>query len=110
MPPHIIMLNLAWMLYQEFPTKGIKLTDFTEVKVNVKNKILYILTQPESICDMFNEEAEDMLDFELPVDECNLENSDFWMHENKEMFADKELEKEEVKCITFETKQAVAEY
>ena len=57
-----------------------------------------------------NDEAENMLDFELPVDESDLEDSDFDIDENYETFADKELEKEEVWIIAFETKQAVVEY
>ena len=35
-------------LYHEFSTKGMKLTDVLEAKVNVKNKT-DILNQPESI-------------------------------------------------------------
>ena len=42
---------------------------------------------------MFIDEAEDTLDFELPVDVCDLEDSGFSIDENNESFADKELEK-----------------
>ena len=64
------MFNVVWMLYHEFSTKGI-LTDFTETEVNVKNKITDILKQPESVCDLFNDEAEAALDLDLTVDDCD---------------------------------------
>ena len=53
---------------------------------------------------MFNDEEENTLDFELPVDECDLEDSDFGIEENNKVFADKEVEKEGVPSIPFETK------
>ena len=37
MPPQINVLNVVWMLYDEFSAKGMELTDFTETEVNVKN-------------------------------------------------------------------------
>ena len=58
---------------------------------------------------MPNDEAEDTLDFELPVDKCNLEDSDFGLDENNEIFANKEIEKENVPSIPFKTKQTVVE-
>ena len=70
-----------------------KLTNFTEVEANLKNKTIYILNQPEYIFNMFNI-AEDKSAFELPVDECDLEDSDISIDENIETFADEELEKE----------------
>ena len=39
---------------------------------------------------MFNNEEENKLDFELPIDECD---TNFDIDENKETFADKKLEK-----------------
>ena len=66
------------------------MTDFSEAEVNLKNKIIDILNQPESICYTFNDEAEVTLDFELPVDEYDLEDSDFGIDEKSEAFADKE--------------------
>ena len=64
MPPHIYKFNVVWMQYHEFSANGMKMTDFT-AEANVKNKIIDILNQPESNCEMFNDEAEDTLDFEL---------------------------------------------
>ena len=77
MPPHINVFIVMWMLYDEFSVKGMELTDFTETAVNVKNKIIDILNNPEFICDILNDEAEETLDFEQPVDQCDLEDSDF---------------------------------
>ena len=91
------------MLYHEFSAKEMKLIDFTEVKVNVKNKIINILNQSESICECLIKKRE-ILDFELPVDECDLEDSDFDADENNETFGDKESEKGEVRNIPFQTK------
>ena len=92
MPPHIKVFNVVWrMLHHEFSAKGMKLTVFTEVKGNVKNEITDILNQPESICNMFNDEEKDTLDFELPVDERDLEDSDFGIDENNETFAHKKI-------------------
>ena len=59
---------------------------------------------------MFNDEAENTLNFELPVDESDLEDSNFGIDENYETFDDKELEKEEIPIIALETKQAVVDY
>ena len=47
---------------------------------------------------------------QLPDNECDLENSNFGVDENRETFADKELEKEEVPSIRFEAKEEVFEY
>ena len=44
------------MLYHVFSAKEMKLINFTEAEVNVKNEIIGILNQPEFICDMFNDE------------------------------------------------------
>ena len=40
-----------------------KLTDFTKAEINSKNEIIDSLNQPESICDRFNDQAVDTLDF-----------------------------------------------
>ena len=42
---------------------------------------------------MFNGEAENQLDFELPVVECDLEDFDFGTDKNNGTFTDKEFEK-----------------
>ena len=89
MPPHINVFNVVSMLYHEFSVNGIKLSDFKEADVDVKNKITGILNKPDSICDMFKDEAQGTLDFELPVDEYDLENSVFGINEINETFADK---------------------
>ena len=65
------------MLCHEFFYKGMKFTILIEDEVNVKNKIIDILNNPEFICDILNDEAEETLDFEQPVDQCDLEDSDF---------------------------------
>ena len=69
MPPHINVFNVVGMLCHEFSSIEIKLTNFTEDEVIVKNKIPDIWNQCESICDVFNDEAEGTLDFEQLVDE-----------------------------------------
>ena len=51
---------------------------------------------------MFNDEAKNALDFVLPVDECDFEDSYFGMHKNIETFAEKELGKEKAPSIPFE--------
>ena len=51
-----------------------------------------------------------MIDFELKVGECDLEDSDFRIDADNEMLADKEWKKEQVQSIPFETKQAVVEH
>ena len=55
------------MLHLEFSAKEIKLADFLKAEVNVKSKIIDILNQFESIWGMFNDEAEDTLDFKLII-------------------------------------------
>ena len=77
MPPHINVFNVVGMLCHEFPAFEIKLTDFTEAEVNAKNKIPDFWNRCDSICDMFNDEAEGILDFQQLVDEYNSENTDF---------------------------------
>ena len=74
MPPHINVFNVIRMVYREISAKGMKVTDFTEAEVSVKNKIVDIFSQLESISDMFNDGAEDTLDFELPLHECDSED------------------------------------
>ena len=66
------------------------------------------MNQPESISDLFADEVKKRLNFKLPVDECDLEDSDFDIEENNETFADKKLEKKKFIIIPFETKQAVS--
>ena len=107
MPPHINVFNVVWMLHDEFSAKGMELTDFTETEVNVKNKIIDILNNPEFMWDTLNDEAEEMLDFEQPVDQGDLKDSDFDMDDT---FTDEELIKMEVRSIPFEIRQAVVEY
>ena len=46
------MDGVSWIF-----TKGMKMTDFKKAEVNVENKIIDILNQPESICYMFNDKA-----------------------------------------------------
>ena len=74
--------------------------------MNVKNKILDILNNSEFICDILNDEAEETLHFEQPVDQGDLEDSDFDIDDT---FTDEESKKEEVPSIPFETRQAVVE-
>ena len=81
-----------------------KLTDFTEAEVNVKKKGTDILYQTESICYVFNNKVEDTLDF-WAVNEYDLEGSNFGTEEISETFIDKELGKEKVSRIPFETKK-----
>ena len=51
MTPHINMFNVVWILYHELSAKLMKLINFTEAEVNVKNKIIDILNQHVSICE-----------------------------------------------------------
>ena len=87
-----------------------KLTDFTKAEVNVKDKKNRHLISPESFCDIFNDAAEDMVDFELLALVCDLEDPHFCLNENIESFAGKKLEKEEALYLLFESKQVVVEY
>ena len=59
---------------------------------------------------MFKDEAGNTVDFKLPVDKCDLENSNFGIDENNETFENEELEKKEVLRILFETIQTVVQY
>ena len=80
--PKIIKLRLGYPKRCKFIKKQ-KLEIFTKpilfsiyIKES-KNKRIDILNQPASICNIFNDEAEDTLDFVLLIDECDLENSNF---------------------------------
>ena len=95
------------MLYDEFSAKGMELTNFTETGVNVKNKIIDILNNPEFNCAILNNEAEEMLDFKQPVDQRDLEDSDFDIDDTLTV---EELKKEEVPSIPFGTRLAVVEH
>ena len=74
--------------------------------MNVKNKI-DILNNPEFICNRLNDHVEEKLHFEQPVDQGDLEDSDFDIHDT---VTDVELKKEEFLSVPFETRQAVFEY